>query len=279
MGTRVPIYSAASEMQAEFLAQLLESHGIEAVTAGGTLTTLAGYLPATYARARVMVDATDAEAARAIVRDFERARKHPKEEPPTGETWVCANCGEVLELQFTDCWKCQTPRPRDEDKAAPDAKTRATAQRGAADQQIPVDLPCVRCQYNLRNLAVDKLCPECAHPALSSLFQAMQSQPEWSLEHGPALTPCLDFVEAMTGHPIEAIVFVMRMWRRAERKARFAIGERPDDDDMALALRDEAVRFLGDPVTASRALQRWRLGDGADVARIRAVIDRYALID
>ena len=31
--------------------------------------------------------------------------------PPAAGTWVCAECGEVMEGQFTTCWKCGAPRP------------------------------------------------------------------------------------------------------------------------------------------------------------------------
>ncbi len=283
MAKRVSIYSATTEMQAEFLVQVLASHGVEAQTMGGALTQLAGYLPATYARTRVVVDEEDVDRARAIVRDFERSRKHPKPVAGAAESWVCANCGEMIEPQFTDCWKCQTPRPpgaREDDKAAAaGAKAQATPQQPRpADPLIPVDLACVRCQYNLRNLAIDKVCPECAHPALASLLQTMQSQQDWSLEHEPALAPCLDYVEEMTGYPIEAIAFVMRMWGRAVGMAKVDVDLPPHDDDIAAALRDLAVGFLGDPVTASRALQRWRLGGGGDIERLRRVLDQYALI-
>lgn len=34
--------------------------------------------------------------------------------PGTGDnnegTWKCVSCGEKLEIQFSDCWKCGTPR-------------------------------------------------------------------------------------------------------------------------------------------------------------------------
>ena len=268
-------------MQAEFLVQVLGSHGIEAQTMGGTLTaTLAGYLPATYARTRVLVDEEDAERARAIVHDFERSRRPPKPVAAAAESWVCGNCGEIIEPQFTDCWKCQTPRtPAAPQEDAEATQQSAPQQRLPPDPLIPVDLSCVECQYNLRNLAIDKVCPECAHPALASLLQTMQSQQEWSLEHEPQLSPCLDFVEEMTGYPIEAIAFVMRMWQRAVGMARVDVDMPPHDDDVAAALRDLAVGFLGDPVTASRALQRWRLAGGADVARIRRILDESALIN
>jgi hypothetical protein len=281
MAKRVPIYSAAAEMQAEFLAQVLNSHGIAAQTAGGALTPLVGYLPATYARTRVLVDEEDVARARAIVEDFERSRKSPRPVAGPAESWVCANCGEMIEPQFTDCWKCQTPRPpvTEEEAAAKSQAAAAPPPRLPPDPHVAVDLPCVRCEYNLRNLAIEKVCPECAHPAFASLLQTMQSQQEWSLEHEPLLAPCLDYIEQRTGYPIEAIAFVTRMWRRADALARVADDVPPYDEDVAAALRDLAVGFLGDPVTASRALQRWRLASGADVARIRRILEEFQLID
>ncbi len=30
---------------------------------------------------------------------------------PIPGTWVCPECGEVVEAQFTTCWKCGAPRP------------------------------------------------------------------------------------------------------------------------------------------------------------------------
>jgi hypothetical protein len=282
MPKMVSVYSAATEMQAEFLAQVLGSHGIEAQTAGGSLTQLAGYLPATYARTRVLVDEEDVERARGIVEDFEQSRKNPRPAAAVSESWVCANCGELIEPQFTDCWNCQTPSSRDVPGDADDAKAPATSQRLPPDPHIGADLACVRCAYNLRNLPVDRVCPECAHPALASLLQAMHSQPEWSLDNEQALQPCLDYVEQECGFPIEAIAYVLQQWPRAVERASAVIGlpdVTPHDDDVAVALRDLAIDFFGDPLTAARAMQRWRLGTGTDLRRLRARLEQFGLTE
>src|SRR5262245_39077234 len=123
MSKRVSIYSAATEMQAEFLVQVLGSHGIEATTTGSALAPLMGYLPATYARTRVLVDEAEVASARAIVEDFERSQRNPR--GPAGESWVCSNCGEIIEAQFTDCWNCQTARG-ESSTADSDAKAQQT---------------------------------------------------------------------------------------------------------------------------------------------------------
>ena len=282
MPTKVSIYFAATEMQGEFLAQVLGSHGIEAQTAGGALTTLAGYLPTTYARTRVLVDEADVERAKAIVQDFEDSRKNPKPAATAAESWVCSNCGELVEPQFTDCWNCQTPRLRDVPDDAEDAKAQATSQRLPPDPHIGADLACVRCAYNLRNLPIDRVCPECAHPALASLLQAMQSQQEWSLDNEEGLQPCLDYVEQECGFPIEAIAYVLQQWPRAVERASAVVGlpdVTPHDDDVAVALRDLAIDFFGDPLTAARAMQRWHLGTGADLRRLQERLEGFGLTD
>lgn len=289
MPERVSVYSARDEMQAEFLAQLLRSHGIEATTAGGAMTTLAGYLPATYAEIRVLVDPADTGRARAVVRDFENARKRRREvgspfgarsvaAAGSGGTWTCTNCGEISEAQFTDCWNCQAPRPPPAGDASEGAAA-AAPPRPPPDPHIDADLPCVRCGYNLRKLAVDHVCPECAHPAFASLLQTMQSQQEWSLDHERELGPCLDYVEQRSGFPIEAIAFVTQTWPRAlERASHGGPGPAdvtPSDQDIADALRELATDFFGDPLTTVRAMQRWNLATAADVRRLKQSLAQF----
>jgi hypothetical protein len=147
---------------------------------------------------------------------------------------------------------------------------------------IAADLACVRCAYNLRNLPVDRVCPECAHPAFASLIQTMQSQQDWSLDHERALDPCLDYVEMQTGFPIEAIAYVTQTWpRAADRAGASGIGINDhtfSDDAIAEALRDLAVDFFGDPLTAARAMQRWNLATGADLRRLRESLKAFNLI-
>jgi len=47
-------------------------------------------------------------------RDYGRAKQIVDEElnrlEETSQHWVCHHCGETIEGQFTDCWKCGSPR-------------------------------------------------------------------------------------------------------------------------------------------------------------------------
>jgi len=67
----------------------------------------------------------------------------------------------------------------------PTARPAATTTTG-----IPSDLPCARCGYNLRTLATDALCPECATPVSRSLGGLLLrfADPVWlaRLEYGAA---------------------------------------------------------------------------------------------
>ena len=51
-----------------------------------------------------LVHASDTEKARAIVEELEQRST------PSGEPWLCTECNETLEPQFTDCWQCGAPR-------------------------------------------------------------------------------------------------------------------------------------------------------------------------
>lgn len=56
----------------------------------------------------LLVKRTDEEAAVNVLSAFNRESgvKSSSEE----ERWVCKNCGEILEPQFTDCWNCGSSR-------------------------------------------------------------------------------------------------------------------------------------------------------------------------
>ena len=286
MADTVSIYSARDAMQADFLVGVLASHEIEAHTVGGALSTLSGYLPAP--PVTVHVAEADAGRAREIAEEFERSGRGEPSGGAVAEVsrWTCANCGEAIEPQFTECWNCQLPRGAPAIGAASSSASSAGGERLPLDPHLGVDLPCVRCAYNLRNLPVDRVCPECAHPAFASLVQVMQSQQEWLLENEPALRPCFDYVEELCGFRIEAVAFVAHTWPLARQHAAHAAIRAaarangtirtvleppppPDDDQVAEAVRELAIDFFGDPLTASQVLQRWQLTTTAEIRWLR----------
>ena len=117
------VYSARDEMDAHFVKGLLEQQGIRAVVQGETLESGAfGTLPlSAKSSPSVWVDDGDVAKAAPIVEEYRRVDRANADEDEKGDrtgraTWTCANCGEKVEEQFTQCWKCGHARP-----AAPDA--------------------------------------------------------------------------------------------------------------------------------------------------------------
>ena len=276
MAKTIAAYSARNELQAALLVQVLASHGIEAQVVGGALASLTGYLPTT--PVSVHVDEADAERAKAVIEEFEQSgRGGQAAGGATGEApWRCANCGETIEAQFTECWNCQLPHGAPAIGGGGGGGGGAASANASGQEPLPpdphlgVDLACVRCAYNLRNLPIDRVCPECAHPAFATLVQAMHSQQEWLLENEPELRPCLDYVEQLCGFRIEAVAFVVHAWPLARERAG---GGAASDSETADGVRDLALDFLGDPLTATRTMQLWKLTTSAEIRRLK---DRLA---
>jgi hypothetical protein len=105
----IQIYGARDSIEAEYVRGLLSTEEIESVVLGSALEAARGDIP--YSQSSlpsVWVNEPDVAAAQQIVNEFKLggpANTHP--EP----SWTCPNCGEVLEGQFTTCWKCAFTRP------------------------------------------------------------------------------------------------------------------------------------------------------------------------
>jgi hypothetical protein len=100
------LHVARHAPEAHLVRGFLASHGIAAEVRGELLTSGWGELPLDVCSVWVKDDGDYARAAE-LVKDFftgADARRHG------GEAWTCANCGEALEGQFTQCWHCGTFR-------------------------------------------------------------------------------------------------------------------------------------------------------------------------
>jgi hypothetical protein len=102
------IYGARDPVEAEFVKGLLESEEIEAVIQGLPLQMALGDIPISpESLPSVWVNEPDVARARQIVDEMQRGGPAAS---VAGETWTCPRCGEVMEGQFTTCWKCGTER-------------------------------------------------------------------------------------------------------------------------------------------------------------------------
>lgn len=95
------LHVARHAPEAHLVRGFLASHGIAAEVRGELLTSGWGELPLDVCAVWVRNDGDYARAAE-LVRDFfsgADARRHG------GDAWTCG-CGEALEGQFTQCWRC-----------------------------------------------------------------------------------------------------------------------------------------------------------------------------
>lgn len=99
------VHSAESLIEVAHLRNLLESAGIDCVVRNDRLGGVVGEIPFVECwpelwvcrpgdalRARGMIDAALRPAADA-------------------EAWQCPGCGERIESQFSQCWRCAAPAP------------------------------------------------------------------------------------------------------------------------------------------------------------------------
>lgn len=96
------IHAARHAAEAYLVRGLLLSHGISAEVRGEFLTGGWGELPLDVCAVWITDDAQYAAANELIgaYLNGSFARMF------SGEAWTCAECGEKLEGQFTQCWKC-----------------------------------------------------------------------------------------------------------------------------------------------------------------------------
>jgi len=99
------IFRASTVLEAQMVRNALEGEGIPSTLRNEQLTGLIGELPFQVAWPEVwLIDASDWEAALAVVGDYEERRATPIE----GDL-VCSACGETSPSNFELCWKCRAP--------------------------------------------------------------------------------------------------------------------------------------------------------------------------
>lgn len=101
------VYTAQNVMLVSHLRNLLEGAGIACVIKNEFLGGAAGELPLVEVWPELWV-AEDADYARANAIVAEALRTDAR---PAAPPWTCPVCGERIEGQFTDCWRCGAPRP------------------------------------------------------------------------------------------------------------------------------------------------------------------------
>lgn len=90
-------------LAAAHVAGALRAAGIDCEVRNTTLSGAIGEIPFIECAPQIWIrDSLDEARARELVADLRR--------PVPGDPWNCAQCGEVLEPQFGQCWKCGAAR-------------------------------------------------------------------------------------------------------------------------------------------------------------------------
>ena len=102
----IKIYESHDRIFVESIKATLLSEGIEHLVKDESSSSL-GEVPSIVSCQHVwVIQEDDLERARALVKQLESQADRTHDEP-----WVCAQCNEQLEAQFTTCWNCGSERP------------------------------------------------------------------------------------------------------------------------------------------------------------------------
>ena len=95
------VYSSYNLAAVHHARNLLEAEGIRAEVRNQFLSSAMGELPPAECQAEVWVLQEG---------DFQKADEVLRRRVIPGPDWQCANCGETLQGQFTQCWRCGATR-------------------------------------------------------------------------------------------------------------------------------------------------------------------------
>lgn len=92
------VFRAASLIQVAHARNVLLTAGIQSELRNQYLAGALGDLPMLETWPQLYVDDEDEQVALRVLARAAAA--------PAGTPWTCERCGEVLEPQFTSCWRC-----------------------------------------------------------------------------------------------------------------------------------------------------------------------------
>ena len=129
------VFASKDQAAIQIVRDLLHEQGIETKVFNESTAAVLGDIPFFHAMPEVWVLREEQVAsAKAIVQSFESGDALDDRDRPD---WICDQCGETIEGQFTSCWSCTGTDPREENEAT-----------------------CDNCGYLLQGLP-DRRCPEC----------------------------------------------------------------------------------------------------------------------
>ena len=100
-----PLLSSLNALEIHHLKNVLETEGIRCWIKNELLSRLAGEVPFVECAMELhLLREEDRVRAEALLEAWRRG-------VTGGPPWTCAECGELLEGQFSACWKCGAPKP------------------------------------------------------------------------------------------------------------------------------------------------------------------------
>jgi len=99
------VYSSPNFTLASLFRHILEENGIMCIMKNEHISNLVGEVPANECWPEVWVfEDSEYERAMDILKDNSASIN------PSLKRWKCPKCGEDIEKQFTECWKCGESR-------------------------------------------------------------------------------------------------------------------------------------------------------------------------
>ncbi len=99
------VFMAKDAGEAHLVVSLLESEGIAAAVQMCDFPYCdAGPFPTVW-----VLDDARAEEALSFIAKYEQSAEHRERK---SRAWHCPSCGEKIEPQFTECWRCGANRPK-----------------------------------------------------------------------------------------------------------------------------------------------------------------------
>ena len=98
------VYLASDPVQANMIKDWLAQHRIRAKVFGEFAWGARGELAADGYPKVMLEDERDYELARQLIEEFQRP-------DPLAASWICPECAETIEPEFSVCWQCGAAHP------------------------------------------------------------------------------------------------------------------------------------------------------------------------
>ena len=135
------------------------------------------------------------------------------------------------------------------------------------DTSLELDVSCMSCGYNLRGLAINGRCPECAKPVIDSVRDAERAGE--SIE-SHLYRQIMQPVAEKAGYTVDAVMFVADAMKKVAQRAAATRGPRSHVNarEVCDGLRELAMSYFNDADEARELLAEWGIRRSEDVGAI-----------